>query len=272
MNKWLVRKKAGKTILGPYTSLEVVEKLKAGEISSDDYVCEEGFATWITINKRKDITKISGIDTTEERRKTREKIDTETASDEIVLEETQLGMTKAPGLKSKTWIRWLSLALLTVLVIIVIRMQLTTPLGGGLSPAPAPKQAQMGTPAEDAVRSRRAAQPNSLDPNAVQQGVSRFTTINPMEMQEQKGGSLTEGEGFDKGDETRRRVKPKEDKKEDKNAKLDMGAPPPPPEEEFSRPPDRGAGDPEEMAPQELRGSEEPLSPQDRAGGGPEEP
>lgn len=250
MNKWLVRKKAGKTILGPFTTLEVVEKLNAGEIVSDDYICEEGFATWTTIDRRKDITKMSGVDTTEERRKTREKIDTGAHSEEeIVLGEAPPDPLKAPELKRKTWIRWLSLAVLTILAIIVIRMQLTTPIGGGLSPAPEPKDAQMGAPSEDVLRSRRSAQPNALDPNVVQQGVSRFTTINPLEIQDQRGESLIEGEGFEKGDEPRRRTKGKEDK--------DGSATPPPAleEEELKSEPIDERN--EEGAPSELRGIED---------------
>lgn len=208
MSRWLVRRKSVKTILGPFSSLDVVEKLKSNEIQLDDYICEEGFATWTTLDKRKDIIKLSELDIREEYRKSRESVDAASGSDDIVLQEDTSDITPDQRLKSRTWIRWLALGLVTVIAIIIIRLQLSPPVGGGLSPAPSPKEAVPQTPQEDALRTRKGVRPapQPLDPNAAT-GVSRFTTISPVELQEQTGGTLQEGEGVGgPTQDTRRRI------------------------------------------------------------------
>jgi hypothetical protein len=206
LSKWLIRKKSGKSILGPYTAIEVIEKLKEGNITLEDYVCEEGFATWTTIDKRKDITKFQGVDTEAERKKTLEQMDQDATSDEIILNEEVSEIKAAPDHNSRTWIRWLGLGVVSIVAIILIRMQTSTPINGGLSPPPIAKKPEVQIQ-DDKLRTRRSQQPinNQYNPNEVQ-GVSRYTTFDPSTVQEQTGGSLSESAAFENEAEPRRRM------------------------------------------------------------------
>jgi hypothetical protein len=208
MNRWLIRRTASKEILGPYTSMEVAEKIKAGIFSTEDYICEEGFATWTTIEKRRDITKLLETDLKEAQRKSKEALDSKKL-DEFVFEEPASTPTveAADQARSKRWLRLLALAGVLVALVGIVQALLApkgppTPV---VEPAPGPEIKS------DLLQTRRPIKPDAqtLDPNQKKTpepgGVSRFSTFDPNQAFERGEGALEQGEEGSV-DQPRRRV------------------------------------------------------------------